>query len=168
MLPIPKDKPQITTPSHLLDLPEPNFVLRASTPLGRSGVLTPWGVLAFGGKSPFAHHIDPAVVQRVRQCSCVHVQLLASAVLCVRRVCRVCSGIWSVATGTVSIHHQSKIGGTSSPTLGKIPTTKHRVVTICTTTTPTPLPCDNLMSLSCEPRRDVVNVSVCGMLQWLE
>lgn len=66
LLPIPKDKPQITTPSHLLDLPEPNFVLRASTPLGRSGVLTPWGVLTFGGKSPFAHHIDPSVVQRVQ------------------------------------------------------------------------------------------------------
>lgn len=81
MLPIPKDKPQISTPNRLLDLPQPNYVVRATSPLGRVGVLSPWGVLTFGGKSPIANHISPPTVQRVC-CAVLKLDLMSYDFVC--------------------------------------------------------------------------------------
>lgn len=38
----------------------------ASAYLGRAGVLTPWGVLAFGGRAPNSNELETQIVWRVR------------------------------------------------------------------------------------------------------
>ena len=66
-LSIPKDKAFHTTNPTSLNLPQPQFTLRDTFRLGRVGVLTPWGVITFGGRSGNAHYIDPPVLYRVRK-----------------------------------------------------------------------------------------------------
>ncbi len=71
LLSIPKDKPTISLNPTGLDLPQPQFSIRDTLRFGRMGVLTPWGVLTFGGRSGTAHYLDPPVVWRVRDpCLC--------------------------------------------------------------------------------------------------
>jgi hypothetical protein len=65
LLSIPKDKPTISLNPTGLDLPQPQFSIRDTLRFGRMGVLTPWGVLTFGGRSGTAHYMDPPVVWRV-------------------------------------------------------------------------------------------------------
>ena len=86
MLTIPKDKPQYATNPTSLDLPQPQFSLRDTLRLGRVGVLTPWGVVTFGGRSGVAHYMDPPVLYRVSAslCSVVRLRLLSRVLPSIR------------------------------------------------------------------------------------
>lgn len=63
-MPIPRDQTPVRAPAAPLVLNIPQFLVRPDLPLGRAGVMTPWGVLTFGGRSPHAHHLDPPSVVR--------------------------------------------------------------------------------------------------------
>jgi hypothetical protein len=81
LLSIPKDKPTISLNPTGLDLPQPQFSIRDTLRFGRVGVLTPWGVLTFGGRSSSAHYMDPPVVWRVRRLCCAGGRALCVMVL---------------------------------------------------------------------------------------